>query len=64
MEEQKSGKSSPCYCTAVLGVLVIVFAWWQVSWAPIALTILGAAVIIKTFVNSCCCQDDTCKTKK
>lgn len=62
MEEQKPEKKNPCYCTAALGALVIVFAWWQVSWAPVALTVLGVLVIAKTFVDSCCCRDKSCKT--
>ncbi len=66
MEEQKQNKPKPCYCTAVLGALVIVFAWWQVSWGAIALTVLGAVIIVKTFIGSCCCADhgSVCGTKK
>jgi Na+-transporting NADH:ubiquinone oxidoreductase subunit NqrB len=30
----------------ILGALVIVFAWWDVSWAAIALTIIGALIIV------------------
>lgn len=47
----------PCICTAVLGVLVIVFAWWQLSWGQIALTVLGALVILKGLINKCCCGE-------
>jgi hypothetical protein len=62
MEEKKM---SCCFCTIVLGVLIIVFAWWKLSWAPIALTILGVLVIVKGVVNKCCCQDSkACKTKE
>lgn len=32
---------SRCYCRVVLSILVIVFAWLSVSWANIALTVLG-----------------------
>ncbi len=48
----------PCCCGAVLGVGVIVFAWWDVPWAAIALTVLGVAVMAKEFIGSCCCQKD------
>ena len=46
---------SRCYCGCVLGVLVIVFAWVDVSWGSIALTVLGALVAIKALVGTCCC---------
>lgn len=55
-------KAKPCCCGAVLGVLVIVFAWWNVSWAAVALTALGVAVIAKELINCCCCsKDKVCK---
>ncbi|HPQ81752.1 MAG TPA: hypothetical protein PLZ86_08550 [bacterium] len=47
----------PCMCTVVLGILVIVFAWVSVSWGNIALTIIGAAVILRGLINKCCCGD-------
>ena len=46
---------SRCYCRAVLAVLVIVFAWLPVSWAPIALTILGILLAALTLGGVCCC---------
>lgn len=60
--EEKS-KSCCCCCTTLLGALVIVFAWWHVSWAGIALTVLGAAVILKGLISQCCCTGKTCSTK-
>jgi hypothetical protein len=39
----------------VLAVLVIVFAWLPVSWANIALTVLGAGLAIKALAGTCCC---------
>lgn len=60
MEEKKK----PCFCTALFGILIIVFAWWQVSWAPIALTVLGAIVILKGLINKCCCSDMSCGPKE
>ena len=50
-------KTMPCFCTALFGILIIVFAWWKVTWAPIALTVLGALVILKGLINKCCCAD-------
>jgi hypothetical protein len=46
---------SRCYCGCLLGILVIVFAWLPVSWANIALTVLGALLTIKALVGTCCC---------
>ncbi len=46
---------SRCYCGFVLGVLVIVFAWLPVSWANIALTVLGVLLAAKALVGTCCC---------
>ena len=47
---------SRCYCGCVLGILVIVFAWVDVSWSNIALTVLGALLAIKALVRTCCCE--------
>jgi hypothetical protein len=57
-------KTMPCFCTALFGILIIVFAWWKISWAPIALTVLGALVILKGLINKCCCSDLACKPKE
>jgi hypothetical protein len=52
---EKETKMSRCYCRAVLAVLVIVFAWLNVSWAPIALTVLGALLAAQGLGGVCCC---------
>lgn len=52
-----NNKWFPCFCTMILGALVIVFAWWNVGWGNVALTILGALIIIKGLINKCCCGD-------
>jgi len=44
----------------VLAVLVIVFAWWQVSWANIALTVLGGLLALMALCGACCCTS-VCK---
>ncbi|MBC8473111.1 MAG: hypothetical protein H8D56_26940 [Planctomycetes bacterium] len=46
---------SRCYCRVVLSILVIVFAWLTVSWANIALTVLGALLAIQALAGACCC---------
>ncbi len=46
---------SRCYCGFGLAVLVIVFAWLPVSWANIALTVLGVLLAGKAIVGTCCC---------
>jgi hypothetical protein len=48
-------KGTTCWCGTLLGVLVIVFAWWHVAWAPIALTIAGAVIVLKEATGLCCC---------
>ena len=55
-------KINPCHCTAGIGVLVIVLAWWHVSWGPIVLTILGVMLIIKDVRGKCGCAS-FCKPK-
>lgn len=46
-----------CFCRTILALLVIVFAWWNVTWAPIALTVIGAILaLIAITGNKCCCQ--------
>lgn len=54
----------PCFCKIVLGILVIVFAWWSVDWANIALTVLGAILILLSMTGSCCCKQDKCECEK
>jgi hypothetical protein len=44
-----------CWCRLVLALLVIVFAWINVSWAAIALSVLGGALAILAVVPVCCC---------
>ena len=51
-----ANKWAPCWCCMLLGVLVIVFAWIDVSWGAIALTVLGAAVVVRGLINNCCCS--------
>ena len=53
----------PCWCRFVLAVLVIVFAWLHVSWANIALTVLGALLAILALSMKCCCAEK-CEEKK
>lgn len=64
-DEKKKLKDpiNPCFCTILLGALVILFAWWKVSWGAFALTLLGVATIAKGLINQCCCQSMTCKPK-
>lgn len=45
----------PCICTIVLGILVIIFTWISVSWAQVALTVVGGLTILKGIVGKCCC---------
>lgn len=53
-----------CFCRTILALLIIVFAWWNVSWAPIALTIIGAILALMAISgNKCCCQR-TCEEKE
>jgi hypothetical protein len=35
----------------ILAILVIIFAWWNVSWAPWALTVLGIIFGIMAFTG-------------
>jgi len=46
----------PCWCRFILAILVIVFAWWHVSWGYIALTIIGVLLAILALVGWCCCR--------
>ena len=46
---------SLCICRVILPVLVIVLAWWQPSWANIALTVIGALLIILGLKRDFCC---------
>lgn len=43
-----------CFCRLILAILVIVFAWWTVSWAPVVLTIIGILLAILTLTGFCC----------
>ena len=54
---------SRCWCGCVLGLLVILFAWLPVSWANIALTVLGALLAVKALVGKCCCAEMMEKAK-
>ena len=60
--DNKETDMSRCCCRFVLAVLVIVFAWWRVSWANIALTVLGALLAVLALTGACCCAS-MCKDK-
>ncbi len=45
-----------CCCRVILAALVIVFAWVNVSWANIALTIIGALLVILALKKDFCCM--------
>jgi hypothetical protein len=62
MENATKQETKTCYCTAVIGAVVIVLAWWHVSWGAIALTILGIMLIIKDVRGKCGCAS-FCKPK-
>jgi hypothetical protein len=54
---------SRCWCRFALAVLVIVFAWLPVSWANIALTVLGGLLAVLALTGACCCAS-ICKDSK
>ena len=45
-----------CFCRTILAILVIVFAWWNPDWAKIALTVIGALLVILSLTGVCCCR--------
>ncbi len=45
-----------CFCRVILAALVIVFAWWNVSWSNIALTVIGVLLLVFGFTRKCCCM--------
>jgi len=47
-------------CKALMGLLVIVFAWWAVDWAKWALTVIGALMFVLSATGTCCCKKDAC----
>lgn len=50
-----------CFCRFILALLVIVFAWWTVSWGAIALTIIGALLAFMALAKDfCCCRKTAC----
>lgn len=44
-----------CYCRTILAILVIVFAWVNVVWANIALTVIGGLLVVLGLTGTCCC---------
>ncbi len=54
-----------CYCRVLLAALVILFAWLDVSWANIALTVIGGLLIILALKKDfCCCHKPKTEEKK
>jgi uncharacterized integral membrane protein len=51
-----------CFCRLLLPVLVIVFAWLGggVTWSKIALTVVGALLVVLAVGKDVCC----CAAKK
>ncbi|MFC1572853.1 hypothetical protein ACFL6M_04560 [Candidatus Eisenbacteria bacterium] len=44
-----------CFCRFIMAVLVIVLAWWDVSWGRIALTVLGGLLALMALRRDFCC---------
>ncbi|UCF79085.1 MAG: hypothetical protein JSW03_02180 [Candidatus Eiseniibacteriota bacterium] len=44
-----------CLCRFILAALVIVFAWVHAPWSSIALTIVGALLVILALKRDFCC---------
>lgn len=51
-----------CFCRLILAILVIVLAWWNPSFAKIALTVIGALLVIFALTGGCCCKSK-CEAK-
>lgn len=51
-----------CFCRLILAILVIVLAWWNPSFAKIALTVIGALLAIFALTGACCCKSK-CEAK-
>jgi hypothetical protein len=49
-------KMKLCFCRFILAILVIVLAWWNPSFAKIALTVIGALLAILALTGVCCCK--------
>jgi len=45
-----------CWCRIILSAGVILFAWARVSWGNIALTVIGALLLILSISGKCCCD--------
>ncbi|MBT4349266.1 hypothetical protein HOD19_00595 [bacterium] len=49
-KKEKCTKMKPLWCQAIFGVLIIILVWWWTpSWADIAITVLAALIIIRSF---------------
>ncbi len=45
-----------CWCNTILGILVIVFAWWATPWNNWILTVLGIIIVLIGLTGKCCCK--------
>lgn len=52
-----------CWCSAILGILVIVFAWWATPWNNWILTVVGILVALIGLTGKCCCGVKPVKKK-
>ncbi|MBN1385783.1 hypothetical protein JW968_02270 [Candidatus Woesearchaeota archaeon] len=46
----------PCYCSAVLALLVIIFTWMSGAWTHWAITIAAAILLLLNLTGVCCCM--------
>ena len=51
-------KWSPCWCKIALGILIVVFTWYDFGYSKLIITACGVAVVIIGFINKCCCADE------
>jgi hypothetical protein len=54
----------PCVCRAVLALLIIILAWWQIGYNQILITIFAVILLIMALAgNVCCCRGYKCEKK-
>ena len=54
-----------CFCRAVLALLIIILAWWQVGYNQILITIFALILLVMALAgNVCCFHRHKCEKKE
>ena len=54
----------PCICRAILAILIIILAWWQIGYNQILITFFAFILLVMALAGNVCCCRGKCVPKE